>query len=114
MLYIIPIDYDRLNESTQTSIFSINNKQYYINIRKSSISNNCYITIKIDGETICDNKSCTCNEIITKGIVDTELYKEWIYFAYVTDDIEKDFDYNELGKTLMLFYWDRDESDLNV
>lgn len=113
MIYLIPIDYQNLDKMTQTSICTIGGKEYAITIRKSTISDSCYMTVEVDGEILCENKTCTCNEVITNGIVDKELYPEWIYFSYMTSKIRKDFDYSELGKTLFLFLWDRDESDLN-
>lgn len=114
MIYMIPINYKELHKATQTSLFSVDGKQYSVTIRKSTISNNCYITIEIDREIVCENKSCTCGELITRGIVDPEKYPEQFYFSYTTDGINKDFNYNELGEKLFLFYWNGDESDLDV
>ena len=65
MIVQIPINYEELDKMTQTSTFSNSGKQYSVTVRKSTISNNCYITIIIDGVTVCENKTCTCNEFIT-------------------------------------------------
>ena len=113
MICLIPVDYENLKKMTQTSLCTIQGKQYSLTLRKSTVSDNCYITIEIDGEVLCENKTCTCNEVITNGIVEKEKYPEWLYFSYIDSKIEKNFNYDDLGKTLFLFYWDRDESDLD-
>lgn len=113
MIVKIPINYEELQLATQTSTFTINGKQYAITIRKSTISKNCYMTLMVNGVVLCENKTCTCNELITRSIVDEELYPEWFYFSYITANINKNFNYDDLGKTLFLFYWDGDMGDLN-
>lgn len=111
MVNIIPINYKELNKMTQTSVFDIDSRQYSVTLRKSTISDNCYITIKVDNTILCENKVCTCDEILTENIVDASIYPEWFYFEYLSDDTEKNFDYNELGKTLFLLFWNGDISD---
>lgn len=114
MLLMIPINYKDLEKMTQTSLFNIGGRQYSITIRKSTISKNCYITIEVDRELICENKSCTCGEFITRGIVDPEKYPEQFYFSYTTDGIGRNFNYDNLGEKLFLFYWDGNEDDINA
>lgn len=106
MINIIPMNYKELHKMTQTSTFTLNGRNYAVTMRKSTVSDNCYITIEVDNIMLCENRVCTCNEILTNGVVDERDYPEWFYFSYVTSDLYKNFNYNELGKTLFLFYYD--------
>ena len=109
MIHKILMDYTINNSKNIYATVQLENNSIDIEISKSVVSNKCFITIKINGESYCDGIVCLGYTAITRLVgtwYDSPLYGDF-YFAYTNkENFGKDFNIDELGKTLFLFYDD--------
>lgn len=107
MLYEVKLNYEISEDKNIYGIVNINNIMVEIIISKSVTSDNCFISIKEDGQYIVQNKICTSREYImleAKQLKQSSLPGDF-FFSYVTSGMENyNFNYKYLGTNLFLFY----------
>lgn len=112
MIYKIDCNYTIDDNTNIYFTMPIEQLQLEVEIIKSSVSNNCFISIKEDGDYIVEGKICTEGEYIYTRCDRRHRSKLSgdFFFAYTAiEDIGNDFDINKLGKTLFFFYNDAKE-----
>lgn len=112
MRYKLLTNYEISDDKNIYSIFTINNIMVEIIISKSASSDNCFISIKENGEYIVQNKICTSNEYImleAKQFQQSSISGDF-FFGYTTTGMGAyNFNYKYLGENLFLFYDDLEE-----
>lgn len=107
LLYEVLLDYTLSEDKNIYSVFTLENVMVEITISKSVTSDNCFISIKENGQYIVQNKICTSREYIMLEAkqLKQSLLRGDFFFSYVTTEMENcNFNYKYLGEHLFLFY----------
>lgn len=116
-MYQILMDYTVTDEQNAYTVLNLEGHNVEIEIKKSVVSDYCFIDIKIDGDYYAQGKLCLTYEGIidhSKTYEDNPLLGDF-FFGHTTERLlGLDFDLKYLGTKLYLFYdeeyYERDES----
>lgn len=115
MIYRILADYTVNDDRSMYTVLNIENTTVEITLTKSVASDSVFIGIKENGDDVVSGRVCTAFEYIysSSGVKRFSNLKGDFFFSYITDDIfYSNFDYEELGGRLILFYNDMEDDDV--